>query len=181
MQRVLGLFLACAAFTAAHGHPHEDVDQQVLLSVGTGEVVVQIRIAPSYTEGAAIFAHIDTDGDGAVSEAEAAAFGSAVIGQSALTVDGMGFRFNTPKVSVPDREWVSAGFGLIEIDTTAPINLTSAARHRLEFEIWYGELAHDWFIQPFYFPELTGIFPSQSIGRSSSGRQVRILFRPDPG
>ena len=75
----------CAAVGTADAHPHQDIDQQVLLSVGTGEVTVQIRIAPSFTEGAAIFAHIDTDGDGVASESETRAFGRDVIAGAALT------------------------------------------------------------------------------------------------
>ena len=166
------------AIGSAVAHPHEDIDQQVLLSVGTGEVIVQIRISPSFTEGAAIFAHIDADADGAISEAEAEAFGAAVIADAALEVDGRRFDFNTPRVSVPALEWVAAGLGLIEVDATAAVNLTAAERHRVDFEILYEDLAHEWFVQPFYFPELMSALPQQSIERSAAGNRVRIAFAP---
>lgn len=178
IPRLAGLLLAGASVGTAAAHPHEDIDQQVLLSVGTDEVIVQIRIAPSYTDGAAIFAHIDTDADGAISESEADAFGADVIASAALKVDGRRFAFNAPRVSVPALEWVAAGIGLIEVDATAAVNLTAVARHRVDFEISYEDLAHEWFVQPFYFPELISALPSQSIERSASGNRVRIAFAP---
>lgn len=173
----VGAAVAATVGTAA-AHPHKDIDQQVLLSVGPGEVIVQVRIAPSFTEGAAIFAHIDADGDGAVSESEADAFGADVIANAALKVDGRRFPFNAPRVSVPALEWVAAGLGLIEVDATAAVNLTAVERHRVDFEISYADLAHEWFVQPFYFPELMSALPSQSIERSAAGNRVRIAFAP---
>ena len=177
-SRFAGSLLACAAVGTAAAHPHQDIDQQVLLSVGTGEVTIQIRIAPSFTDGAAIFAHIDTDADGAISESEADAFGAEVIANAALKVDGRRFAFNAPRVAVPALEWVAAGVGLIEVDATAAINLTAVERHRVDFEISYDDLAHEWFVQPFYFPELMSALPSQAVERSSSGSHVRIALAP---
>lgn len=178
MLRYAGLLLACVVAGAVRAHPHENIDQQVLLSVGAGEVIVQIRIAPSYIDGAAIFAHIDADGDGVVSVSEAEEFGSDVMARATLSVDGRRFDFNAPKVSIPAREWVSAGVGLIEVDATAAINIASLSRHRIDFRIGYDEFAHDWFIQPFYYPELMHALPEQSIGRSSSGDRVEIALAP---
>jgi hypothetical protein len=178
IPRFAALLLGGAAVGLAAAHPHKDIDQQVLVSVGTGEVIVQIRIAPSFTDGAAIFAHIDTDGDGAVSESEAAAFGADVIADALLKVDGRNFDFSAPRVSVPELEWVSAGLGLIEVDATAAVNLTAVAPHRVDFEISYNDLAHEWFIQPFYYPELLSALPTQSIERSESRSRVRIALAP---
>lgn len=176
--RVTGLLLACVAFGSVQAHPHKDIDQQVLLSVGPGAVTAQVRIAPSYTDGAAIFAHIDADGDGKVSASEAAAFGSAVMARASLRVDGLRFEFKSPHVAVPDREWVAAGLGLIEIDATAAINLTARAPHKVDFAMAYDELAHDWFIQPFYYPDLLSALPAQAIERSAAGNSVAIALAP---
>ena len=63
-----------------------------------------------------------------------------------------------------DRGSVSAGFGLIEVDAVASI----------DFEISYGEISHDWFIQPFYLTELMLSRPYQAIERSSSGERIRV-------
>jgi hypothetical protein len=178
MRRFTGLLLTCTAVGTAGAHPHEDIDQQVLLSVGTGEVTVQVRIAPSFIDGAAIFAHIDTNGDGEVSDAEAKAFGSDVIARAALRVDGQVFEFNAPRVSVPALKWVSAGFGVIEVDATAAVKLMAVARHRVDFEISYGDLAHEWFIQPFYYRDLVSKLSSQSFERLSSGNRVVISLAP---
>jgi hypothetical protein len=178
ISRFTRLLLACVAAGSADAHPHKDIDQQVLLSVGTGEVTVQIRIAPSYVDGAAIFAHIDADGDGVVSQSEARDFGSDVISNAALTVDGQRFQFNLPRVAVPALEWVSAGLGLIEVDATAAVNLTASLPHRVDFQIAYDDLAHEWFIQPFYYSDLMRLLPSQSFERSFSGDSVEIALAP---
>ena len=176
--RFAGLLPACVVAGATWAHPHEDIDQQVLLSVGTGEVIVQIRIAPSYLDGAAIFAHIDADGDGLVSVSEAEDFGSDVMAHATLSVDGRRFDFDAPEVSVPAREWVAAGVGLIEIDAAAAINIAAPSRHRVVFGMGYDDFAHDWFIQPFYYRELMLALPEQSIGRSSSGDRIEIALAP---
>ena len=59
-----------------------------------------------------------------------------------------------------DRGSVSAGFGLIEVDAVASI----------DFEISYGEISHDWFIQPFYLTELMLSFNYRSVSWSSDQR-----------
>jgi hypothetical protein len=174
--RFAGILIATVAGGAAIAHPHKDVDQQVLLSVGTGKISVQIRIAPSYNDGAAIFAHIDTDGDGVISAPEGRGFGLEVISSSVLNVDGVRFEFGEPRVSVPEIEWLSAGLGLIEVDATAAVNLTARSHHSVDFEISYQELAHEWFLQPFYYPDLMRLLPSQAIERSPSGDRVEILL-----
>jgi len=180
--------VAAGTTSVASAHPHENVDQQVHLAIGSDRVVAQVRIAPSYTDGAAIFARIDIDGDGVVSEAEATRFGVDVITDAALSLNGTAVRLRMGAVSVPTRDMAAAGFGVIEIEAVAAIRVADDSTQEIGFEIAYAEIAHDWFIQPFYFAELMTARAVPAIERVPSGDRitVRIPERhgetiPNPG
>ena len=170
------MLLACSATGAAIAHPHKDVDQQVHLAIGASEVIVQVRIAPSFVDGAAIFALIDVDSDGIVSETEASRFGFMVISSATLRLDGARVDLGMPEVSVPTQGSASAGFGLIEVAAVAAIDVADRAAHEIDFEISYGDISHEWFIQPFYFPELTAARTVPIIERSSSGERITVRW-----
>lgn len=161
---------------AAAAHPHSYTDQQVQLSVGLEVVDVTVVIVPSAGDGAAIFSHIDRDGDGAVSEEEARAFGADVLASAELSVDGWGFAFAEAGVTIPSAEDVTEGTGAIIVKASTPISLSEAETHRVDFGIGYGELSHDWFVQPFFHPDLVQKTSSRSVDRTKAGGKVVIRF-----
>ena len=162
----------------ATAHPHKDVEQQALVSVGLDVVSLEVRIVPSFEEGAAIFAHIDSDANGVVSADEAAKFGAEVIEKTVLKVDGWRIAFSSPRVAVPTSEWVAAGLGVIEVDADAAFDFTSTPDHSVAFEIAYENLAHTWFVQPFFYADLMATMSLQSLERAVAGSRVEILFSP---
>ena len=103
-------------------HPHDDVEQQALLSIGLDKAALQIKIVPSYIEGAAIYSHIDRNDDGLVSEEEAANFSSDVISKTKFQLNGNEISLSNISVSVPSKQTVSGGLAIIEInaDTSFP-------------------------------------------------------------
>lgn len=163
---------------AAQAHPHDHVEQQALLSIGLDRVVLQVRIVPSYIEGAAIYAHIDDDGDGHVSDDEAAAFAENVISKTRMTLDANEIAFEPPSVKMPDRKSVSSGLGVIEVDAKTSIELTATETHILAFDIAFEAFSHDWFVQPFFFESLDKAVPSKSVERSESSHGIAIAFSP---
>ena len=172
---LVGFFLVVEA---AHAHPHDSIEQQAALSIGSDVAVLHVRIVPSYAEGGAIHARIDENGDGSVSDDEAYSLGRQVVSRSRLEVDGDEVAFMNLKVDVPDFERTASGLGVIEIKADASIDLGSRGKHDLAFEIVYEEFSDDWFIQPFLYPDLNETMPPESIVRSKGGRRVEILFSP---
>lgn len=163
-----------ATCLAAQAHPHRYVEQQALLYVGLDSVDVTIRIVPSFVEGAAIFARIDSDGNGLVSDEEATAFGLEVLARSRLDVDGLSVPWSGVAANVPARHLIAAGSGVIEIELSAPYRLARGQDHRIDFEVAYDELSHDWFVQPYFYESLVEATSSRTVERTDDVHRVRI-------
>ena len=164
------------AFATAGAHPHAYVDQQALISVGTHSVDVTVRIVPSFTEGAAIFARIDSDSDGKVSDREAAELAAAVVATVQLEVDGMPVALHRATAVVPGVDEVSAGFGVIEISAAAAIVLAGSGNHQVSFNIGFDDFSADWQVQPYFYTDLVTAMSSRSIARNETGNGVNILL-----
>jgi hypothetical protein len=172
MMRFLLLFLFAAGSLAAH--PHSNVDQQALLSIGLDHASLSIRIVPSDNEGGAILNHIDKNGDGAVSQAEAKRFGQDVVSDVQLAIDGAEVAIGRLTVLIPESTAIVSGTGMIEINAEARYNRLQSKAHQIEFSISYEDFSHDWFIQPFFFENLPNTYANQSIMRSQDGLSVRV-------
>lgn len=171
MRFLFALFLLAGPLAA---HPHSKVEQQAILSIGLNRAVLSIRIVPSYDEGAAIFAHLDQDEDGEVSETEAMLFGDALIAKTEFVVDGTEVAFGYLSVKVPDAKIVATGEGMIEVRAEARFPELKSAEPVIRFLIGYEDLSHHWFTQPFNFGDLADAFPHQSIERSEDGTRLMV-------
>lgn len=174
--QILSFVCLLLSVTAAGAHPHAYIDQQALISVGTNSVDVTIRILPSFTEGAAIFARIDRDGNGVVSAAEAAELATAVVATAQLEVDGQPVALRRATATVPGIDEVSAGFGVIEIAATAAFRLASSGDHQVSFDIGFDEFSPDWQLQPFFYTDFIETMSSRTVARSDTGNGVGIRF-----
>jgi len=147
MQRWPLVACLLMSFGTAGAHPHSYVDQQALVSVGSNSVDVTIRIVPSFDNGAAIFAGIDADGNGVVSQGEAAEFAATVIAKARL-----------------------------EVDASTRFTLSNVGEHQVAFEIAYYDFSHDWQVQPFFYTDFAATMTLPTMARSDAGNQVGILF-----
>jgi hypothetical protein len=173
-----GLFIAAALAipVTAGAHPHRYIDQQVQLSVGIEAVDMTVVIVPSTQDGAAMYSHIDSDGDGVVSDQEAQAFGADVLAATELTVDGRAFVFAPADVKVPEADAVAKGTAAIIVNASAHVSLAGREAHRLDFGISYEAFSHDWFVQPFIHPDLLENTSSPSVDRTGGEGKVVIRF-----
>jgi len=182
MQRFAFIVCLLACLETAGAHPHNYVDQQALLSVGANTVDVNIRIVPSFENGAAIFAAIDADGNGVVSQAEAAAFAAAVVANTSLEVDGNSIALQNATATVPYIDKVAAGFGIIEVDASAWFALSGVGEHQIAFAISYDDFSHDWQVQPFFYTDFAETISAQTVARSATGNhKVTIRFELKTG
>ena len=165
-----------AASVVAQAHPHRYVDQQALLYVGLETVDVTIRIVPSFVEGTAIFDRIDSDGNGLVSEDEAAAFGMEILSKTRLDIDGQSIPWSSVAANVPARHLIAAGSGMIEVELSAPSSLTGGENHVIDFQVAYDNLSHVWFLQPYYYEGLVEATSSRIVERTDDAHRIRIRF-----
>lgn len=162
----------------AYAHPHDDVVQQALLSIGMDKVILSVRIVPSHDEGAAIYAHIDTNKDGVVSTNESNAFAMAVFSKMKLSIDGKPSALKVKSTDVPNYGYVAAGLGVIEIKGNAKIAMAADKKHKLIFETHYEMFTQEWLIQPFFYANLNNSFSGKEIQRSETGKYVEVMFTP---
>ncbi|MFS4438151.1 hypothetical protein ACMA5I_08050 [Paracoccaceae bacterium GXU_MW_L88] len=175
MRRVLTAMLVAAPALAA-AHPHSYVDQQVQLSLGMDSAQITVVIVPSANEGEAIFAHLDRDGDGAISDAEASAFARAVLDKAALMADGETVKLENAQIAMPEADAIQGGLGPIRLRADAPLALAPDTEHEIAFTIGYEDLSHDWFVQPYYHDDFTAAFPEPGLRRSEDGHEVVITL-----
>ena len=116
--------------------------------------------------------------NGLVSDREASNFGRSILEDVTILVDGEQVSFFTPVVSIPDLQSINSGFGMIELETSVDIQLTDQRQHKLSFAIGYQEFANDWFIQPFYFPDLNETIPNKRLERSHTDHSVMLTLTP---
>lgn len=179
ITRQAGLAAALAIMTAgAAAHPHRHVDQQVSLSVGPEGAGIAIVILPSAAEGDAIHGRLDRDGDGAISDGEAAVFGGAVVQALRLEVDGSAVPLGKPDMSLAGSDAIRAGLGAIRIEAQAAFDLAPGQDHRLVFRVDFDAFSHGWFVQPFYHTALTDLFAVPDLSRSPNGSEVVLHLTP---
>ena len=167
--------LMLALATGATAHPHAYVDQQALLSLGPDGTEVRLVIVPSAPDGPAILAHLDGDGDGVVSAAEAGAFGAALLAETSLRVDGEPMPLILADAKVADPAAVAAGIGAIEVTAEASFELLGPGAHRVALTASYGGFSHGWFVQPFLDPALLVAGPPV-VERSADGSWASVDF-----
>lgn len=168
----VALFAAVMTILAgpAMAHPHAYVVQQAFMSLGRTQAEITYRIAPSITQGAHIFEHIDANGDGALDEREAAALATGLLAGTALTVDGAPVKPTFFASVFPSREAMNAGSGVVEITVRAPLSLPTGAAHAITLDVTYDGFAKTWFLQPYFFDDIA----SPRLERPRDSGAIRI-------
>ena len=149
-------------------HPHNRVEQQAHLTIASDRAIVVYYLAASGKDGVHLFDHLDTDGDRVIGKAERRAFGSALVRNTALTIDGRRSALSLSRYAFPSRAAMRAGGGVIRVEAAArgphsKIHITATS-----LAIGYNRLASRWFIQPFVSREFR-----------QTDRRVEVL-RPAP-
>src|SRR4051812_36465228 len=75
-------------FRLAEAHPVDEVVQTAYLTIASGRLAIELDLPVGREVAGTVLRSIDSNGDGAISLAEARKFGSLVIVQSGLRLDG---------------------------------------------------------------------------------------------
>ena len=121
--------LLLTASSCVGAHPHTTVEQQVILSLGRTQAVLSYLIRPSTGEGAHMFDHLDSNGNGQLEQEEESAFANELLAATNLSVNGMPMQLHLVDVGLPDRETFSLGGGLIEVKVRTDLSLDPALEH----------------------------------------------------
>jgi len=121
--RLLALAGALLLLTAlpASAHQLDEYLQATTISLAKDRVRAELRLTPGVAVFPAVFASIDTSGDGALSPAEQEAYARRVLRDLSLTLDGERLPLRLASWKFAAKEELKAGRGDMEIDFTATV------------------------------------------------------------
>jgi hypothetical protein len=119
--------------SAAAAHRLDEYLQAARLAVSTDSVAVELDLTPGVNVARAVASRIDCDADGAISPAEAEAYGRLVAADLELSVDGQRAPLTLTSVDSPPIAEMLDGVGTIRLAMHAHVGQRSAARMAIRF------------------------------------------------
>jgi hypothetical protein len=127
----LGVWLATSA--SAGAHRLDEYLQATRLSIDVERVSLEIDLTAGVAVARDVFAWIDTNRDGQISNAEGEAYAREMLHAVALSVDGQPVPLTVIEIRFPQFRDMSLGVGTIRVRATAKVSGTGAGRHRLSY------------------------------------------------
>ncbi len=117
----------------ASAHRLDEYLQASILSIEKHRIQASMRLIPGVAVSSAVLALIDTDRDGAISQAEQLAYAKRVLHDLSISVDGQVLAPQLISVNVPPLEELKEGLGEIHIEFAAS-PIAGGSHRRLVFE-----------------------------------------------
>ena len=134
MRRPLAWLLCAFAFQAtAAAHVLDEYVQAAQIALAPEGVRVELRLTPGAQVADRVFAMVDSDGDGQISQSEEQAYARRVTQEVALEVDGRRAPLRPAGGAFPSRREMEEGVGAIRLDLVAEADLGAAGEHQLSF------------------------------------------------
>jgi hypothetical protein len=115
-----GAMLLCTGATA-FAHRLDEYLQATMLSVANDRIEAQIRLTPGVAIFPAVFATIDRNGDGLISDAERTAYAERVLRDLSFTMDGHALALRLVSAKIPRTEQMKEGLGEIQLELRADV------------------------------------------------------------
>lgn len=128
---VISIFLLLG--TSAFAHRLDEYLQATILSIEKDRLQVQMTLTPGVAVYPIVVAAIDTDADGAISEAEQRAYAERILSDLSLTMNGNPLSPRLVSVNFPALEDMQEGGGEIRLDFDADLP-RKAPKRTLIFE-----------------------------------------------
>ena len=124
------LVLAGAAPSA---HRRDEYLQAARVAIAPDRVLIELDLTPGIAVAEQLIAGVDSDGNGAISTAEADAYRARVLRDVAVDVDGRALTLDVLDGSFPDVSAVRNGDGIMRLCLSAALPRLSAGTHRLRY------------------------------------------------
>ena len=136
-----GVLCTLLAFSGTmSAHRLDEYLQATRISLGSDRIVVEMDLTPGADLAALVFASINTDHDGKISEAEGAAYANQVLKEIIVELDGKPERLTLVSSAFPSFQEMNAGIGAIRIQASAVWTAASGSHslfyqnnHRTDF------------------------------------------------
>jgi hypothetical protein len=122
MKKLLVVFPIILFLVApVSAHRLDEYLEATILSIQSDRVEGSLRLVPGVAVSSTVIASIDTDGDGALSEAEQQSYASRVLGDLSLSIDGHPLKPRLVSADFPPLEEMRQGVGEIHISFIADL------------------------------------------------------------
>ena len=116
----------------ATAHRLDEYLQATRIGVSTNRIEISIDLTPGIAIADRLWAKIDRNGDGQLSEEETVAYTGRVLKDVRVRLDEETLTLSLSHASFPDFHAVQGGLGVIRIKTTAPVETLKAGKHVLD-------------------------------------------------
>jgi hypothetical protein len=89
---------------------------------------------------------------------------------------GAPVRLTVVTLDFPDRKAISAGAGLIKVVVRADVVLPAARRHDVALSVRNHDFGASWFLQPYYFADLTADRSAPKLVRHPGSSDISVLL-----
>jgi hypothetical protein len=151
-------------------HRLDEYLQASLISLSRDRVELQLDLTPGVAVLPIVLAEIDRDGDGAISEAERAAYSAQVLRDLSITADGEPVRLSLLRCRFPEVREIKEGLGVIRLELAG--NLPArwfGARRELTFTNRHQERIAAYLVNSL-------VPPDSAIHITGQSRDVRQSF-----
>lgn len=124
---------AILAETPAVAHRRDEYLQAARIAIAPQRVQIDLDLTPGIAVASRLLDEIDRDRNGVVSDREARAYATRVIGDIRVEVDGETLPLSLAATRVPTVESVLRGEGTIQFQLTAAVRPLAAGDHRLSY------------------------------------------------
>jgi len=128
---LLGVWLSTP--TPAGAHRLDEYLQATRLSIGIERVGLEIDLTAGVAAAPRVFAWIDTNRDGQISNAEGDAYARQLLRSVVLSVDGQPVPITLVEIRFPQFREMSLGVGTIRVRATANVSAAGAGRHQVSY------------------------------------------------
>jgi len=116
---------------AASAHRLDEYLQATLVVIEPGSISLQMNLTPGVDIAKKWLTEVDRNGDGAISEKEAAAYFESVRRDVTVRLDGHALTLKAGASSIPEREDLLCGWGILQIEFTATPGIMTPGPHKL--------------------------------------------------
>jgi nickel/cobalt transporter (NicO) family protein len=128
---VLGVWLATPA--PAGAHRLDEYLQATRLSIDLEHVGLEIDLTAGVAVAPEVFAWVDANRDGQISDAEGEAYARQMLRSVGLSVDGRPVPVTLIEIRFPPFREMSLGVGTIQVRATANVSAAGGGRHQISY------------------------------------------------
>ena len=129
----VAVLFALTLQTPAFAHEVDEYVQAALISLERDHLDVRLRLVAGADVFSQVFARIDTNRDGSVSEAEKQAYAHAVVRDLAFNLNGQRMAAGIVSITFPPVDLMKEGLGEIELALRVPVS-KPGGHHKLVLE-----------------------------------------------